>query len=167
MKLNLGAADRHLEGYISVDIQWPGIDDEHPGGHWPSTLEFERVDLSQIWPWPDSSVDEIQALDIIEHIADRIHFMNELHRVLKPGARVTIETPNAAKGAGFFQDPTHKSPWVMNSFQYFEHGSFAHQRFAKSYGITAAFKVISLSETSWQEKYENTWKIHAVLEAVK
>lgn len=152
MRLNLGACDRRIDGFVSVDICEP---------------TDQIADLSRPWPWLDSSIEEVLAFDVIEHIADRIHFMNELHRVLQPGAQATIETPNASRGAGFFQDPTHKSPWVMNSFQYFEDGSFAHNRLARSYGITARFRIVSLSETSYRDKYEEVWKIRAVLEAVK
>jgi predicted SAM-dependent methyltransferase len=152
MKLNLGACDRKIDGFLSVDIVPPAD---------------IIADLSKLWPWEDSSVDEVLAFDIIEHIADRIHFMNELHRTLKPGAKASIEVPNAAKGAGFAQDPTHKSVWCMNSFQYFEDGSFAHRRLAASYGITARFKILTLRESHYQDKYESVWKIHALLEAVK
>jgi 2-polyprenyl-3-methyl-5-hydroxy-6-metoxy-1,4-benzoquinol methylase len=125
------------------------------------------ADLSQPWPWPDSSVSEVAAYDVIEHIADRTHFMNELHRVLAPGGCAIIETPNASRGAGYFQDPTHKAPWCMNSFQYFEDGSFAQRRLAKSYGITARFKIVSLGEHEYQDVHEKVWKITAVLQAVK
>ena len=152
MKLNLGACDRRVDGFVSVDIV-------EPADH--------IVDLSKPWPWQDSTVEEVLAHDVIEHIANRIHFMNELHRVLRPGARALIETPNASRGAGYFQDPTHKSPWCLNSFQYFESGSFAHRRLAKSYGITAAFRIVSLSEMSYQDVHEQVWKITALLEAVK
>jgi hypothetical protein len=176
MKLNLGACDRHIEGFISVDIAPPAD---------------QIVDLAGPWPWPDSSVDEVLALDVCEHIATsmtagfalwgmaiepvkrgvdgRIHFMNELHRVMAPGARVTIETPNAARGCGYFQDPTHVSPWCLSTFKYFEHGTFAHGRLSKAYGIMAAFKVISLDEfeTNGEDPREKAWKIKAVLEAVK
>ena len=63
---------------------------------------------------------------------------------------------------------THQSPWVRNSFQYFEDGSFAHQRLAKAYGITARFRVITLEEREYPaDPYETVWKIQAVLEAVK
>lgn len=124
-------------------------------------------DLRERWPWPDSSVDEIAAFDVIEHLPDRIRTMNEMHRVLKPGARAVIEVPNAAKGAGQWQDPTHVSQWCMNSWQYFQHGSFAHKRLAKAYGITARFKILELSEKPYRDAYEEVWKIRAVLEAVK
>lgn len=151
-KLNLGSCDRNFPGFASVDISGP----------------CDIVaDLSKPWPWEDSSVDEVVAFDIIEHIEDRIHFMNELHRVLKPFARATIEVPNATKGSGFAQDPTHRSQWCMNSFQYFEAGSFAHNRLARAYGITAAFKVIELSEREYKDKYEPVFKITAILQAAK
>jgi predicted SAM-dependent methyltransferase len=152
VKLNLGASDRHFAGFVSVDIVPPAD---------------LITDLSKPWPWPDSSVDEVKAHDIIEHIEDRIHFMNELHRVLCPGGKAVIETPNAARGSGYFQDPTHKSPWCLNSFQYFEDNSFAWNRLSRSYGITARFRILELGEHKYQDAYEEVWKIIAILQAVK
>lgn len=152
MRLNLGACDRAISGFLSVDIAPPAD---------------IIADLSQRWPWADSSVDEVAAFDIFEHLPDRIHTWNELHRVLKPGARATVEVPNAARGAGQWQDPTHVSQYCLNSFQYVQHGSFAHKRLAKAYGITAAFRIVELGEKPYKDAYEEVWKIHAVLEAVK
>lgn len=152
MKLNLGCADRALAGFIGVDICPPAD---------------QIADLNGPWPWPDSSVDEVVAFDVIEHLKDKIHTMNELWRVLKPGARATIEVPSSTHGAGADQDPTHVSRWNLNSFQYFEHGSFARQRFAASYAVKAAFRVVSLSEREYMDAHEPVWKITAVLEAVK
>jgi hypothetical protein len=184
MKLNLGCSDRIVDGYIGVDIAPPAD---------------QIVDLAGPWPWAENSVDEVLAYDVCEHIGDcdhanddvrcprcalrgglafgqklrhplgRIHFLNELHRVLKPGAQAAIETPNAARGVGFWQDPTHVSPWCLSTFKYFEASAFAHQRLSKSYGITAAFRVVSLTErlTGGEDHREQAWKITAVLEAVK
>jgi predicted SAM-dependent methyltransferase len=154
LRLNLGCADRKFPGFIGVDIA-------------PGPCVDQVADLTQDWPWPADSVDEVQARDVFEHLNDRIHTFNELHRVMKPGATATIEVPSAVKGAGFAQDPTHRLPYAMNTFQYFRHGSFAHNRLAKAYGIRAAFKVISLSEYEYQDEYETVWKITAVLECVK
>jgi hypothetical protein len=155
LRLNLGCCDRPFEGFTGVDIA-------------PGPCVDIVMDLSQPWDEiPSDSVVEVRAHDVAEHIADRIHFMNELHRVMQNGATATIEVPSAVKGSGFAQDPTHKSAWAMNSFQYFRAGSFAHQRLAKAYGITAAFKVLSLSEREYQDEYEVVYKITAILEAVK
>lgn len=205
MRLNLGCSDNLLGGWLNVDIARPD----------PLTVEnFQQADLALPWPWADSSVDEIYAADIFEHIGDcdhmgqnclhcwprgaadqvnphelrhwsgRIHVMNESWRVLKPGGRLTMICPDAAKGAGQWQDPTHVTPWTPNGLQYFADGSPAHKRFAAAYGITARFKVLGATENKYEEwagspariladdppetrVYCEVWKFTAVLEAVK
>lgn len=194
LKLNLGCCDRHLPGYRNVDIAQPAD---------------QIVDLAGPWPWETSSVSEVLAYDVIEHIGDcdhvsrwlcprctekrtavtmgdkvllpmslplpvrhqlgRIHFMNELHRVLVPGGKAFIETPNAALGVGFYCDPTHVTPWVLSSFKYFQHGAFAHGRLAKHYGITAAFHVdkLDLINCNAEDPRESVSKIQAHLRAAK
>ncbi len=153
LRLNLGACDRRIEGFLSVDIVPP------------TDL---LCDLNQDWPWLDSTVDEVRAHDVFEHLHDRVHTMNELWRVLKPGARALVELPNAAKGSGQWCDPTHVSPWCMNTFEYFEHGSRATARLAKYYGIVARFRIIRMEEANdLSHKYEPVYKFVAVLECVK
>lgn len=174
LRLNLGAADRHLDSFLCVDIAPPPCEvcdaiADPLGVYAHEGVKTRRMDLSKTWNLYTHSVDEIVCFDCIEHIADRIHFMNELHRVLIPGGRATIETPNAARGVGYFQDPTHVSPFCLSTFKYFEHGAFAHQRLAKAYGITAAFRMLELSESrsNGEDPGEEVWKIRAVMEAVK
>ena len=152
MKLNLGCANIILPDFVNVDVGPPA-----------DTI----ADLTQPWPWPDSSASYVMAHDIIEHLPDRVHTMNELWRVMEPGARVEIIVPSAVKGAGFAQDPTHKSQWCMNSFQYYQAGSFAVGRLAKNYGIVARFNIMEIGESAYQDAYEEVWKIRVVLEAVK
>lgn len=153
-KLNLGANDRRVEGFTSVDIVQPAD---------------EIADLTQRWPWEDSSVIEVVAYDIFEHMPDKRHSMNELWRVLANGGRATIEVPNACRGAGGFQDPTHVSYWTANDFEYYEIGNFARERFRGSeyYGVKADFKIISLDQTRYQGRWDEVWKITARLEVVK
>lgn len=178
MKLNLGCGDRHIKDHLCIDIAPPPCEMCDIAGHhtFPKPLPIDRaVDLEQYWPWKESSIEEIMALDVCEHIRThtidgRIHFMNEAHRVLVPGGRITIETPDASRGVGYWQDPTHCSPWARSAFKYFEAGTFAHGRLSKAYGITAAFRTISIQELgpmSGEDPSEVVWKIRAVLEAVK
>lgn len=127
-RLNLGCSDRRIPGFLGVDI--------YKG----PTVDIVQ-DLSRRWGWADNDVDEIIAHDIIEHLPDKIHTMNELHRVLKPGGRVEICVPTT-DGPGAFQDPTHVSFWHRRSFLYYEAGNIYRERFAKAYGITAAFRVL-------------------------
>jgi hypothetical protein len=127
-KLNLGCCDRKVPGYLGVDrVPGPAVD--------------VVADLSKPWPWPENSIDEIMAHDIIEHLPDKILTMNETWRVLKPGGKAEIVVPTV-DGPGAFQDPTHVSFWHRHSFWYFEAGSPYRERFANSYGVQARFRVL-------------------------
>jgi predicted SAM-dependent methyltransferase len=155
MKLNLGSADRRIPGFLSVDIEPPAD---------------VVTDLTGAWPWPDSSVDEIVANDIFEHLPSKRHSMNELWRVLLPGGKAVIVVPSASKGDGGFCDPTHVSYWTASDFEYYEIGNFARERFRGSayYGVKADFRVISVIEDRYQTKWRGeVYKITATLEAAK
>ena len=212
MRLNLGcSSDLRGPDWLNVDLVKPAYCTSGVGD-----AEFFPADLSLPWPWPDSSVDEIYAADIFEHIGDcrhtgkqicsacyrprrgeasgcqicgmmpcyesnphcqirhwsgRIHVMNESWRVLKPGGILRMECPDAAKGAGQWQDPTHVQPWTPNGIQYFQDGSQAWKRFHDAYGILARFKVHSITEQSYTEMAGScrceVYKFAAVLEAMK
>ncbi len=127
MKLNLGCCDNPLPGFVNVDlVAGPNV---------------EVADLRQRWPWPDDSAETIRAWDIIEHLPDKILTMNEMHRVLRPGATVEISVPTT-EGSGAWQDPTHVSFWNRRSFIYFEANHPYRERFARLYGISAKFRPV-------------------------
>ena len=127
LALNLGCCDRRIPGYLGVD-------------RIPGAAVDVVADLTERWPWNDGTVGKVLAHDIIEHLPDKIHTMNELHRVLVVGGQVEIVVPTT-DGRAAWQDPTHVSFWNRNSLCYFEAGNVYRERFAKSYGITAAFRV--------------------------
>ena len=158
--LNLGCANRHLPPpFTNVDIVEPA--------DVLADLSGPQLGDGRLgWLWPDSSVDAIQADDILEHLEDKIFVMNEAWRVLRNGGVFDITVPSAL-GAGAWQDPTHKSYWVRNSFQYYEAGSFATGRLANAYRIKARFRIEKLEEKDYKDAYETVPKIHAVLVAVK
>lgn len=105
------------------------------------------VDLDERWPLEDSSVGVITAFDAIEHLRDKVHTMNEAHRVLAPGGFLITLTPST-DGRGAFQDPTHVSLWNENSFWYYTDRNL--QRYVPA--IRARFQVSSLRSyfpTDW------------------
>jgi ubiquinone/menaquinone biosynthesis C-methylase UbiE len=148
MKLNLGCCDRHLPGFVNVDIRPPAD---------------QIADLEAPWPWPDNSAEEIVAEDVIEHLPDKIHTMNEAWRVLKAGGLFRIKVPSTA-GPGAFQDPTHRSWWNEHSFLYYDPRRAEWQRFHGRAGVEAKFHVLSLDT----RKHNNgVIDVVAVLGAVK
>ena len=77
-------------------------------------------------PFRDSVFSEVWLVHVIEHVADVIATVEELHRIAQPGARIVIETPHYTDFSSFC-DPTHR--WHLNSFsfRYFtEDGTFSY-----------------------------------------
>jgi SAM-dependent methyltransferase len=148
MKLNLGSSDEILEGFLNVDVCPPA--------------DF-IADLTQAWPWEDGSIEHIRAWDIIEHLPDSIHTMNEMWRVLRPGGTAEIVVPTT-DGRGAWQDPQHVSFWNRNSFFYYTDGNRHRERFGEAYGIRARFSVEHERQRKHKYKVE---KLTIVLKAVK
>jgi SAM-dependent methyltransferase len=154
LRLNLGSADDLRREYVNVDV-FPQL--RKPG------CEFQQADLSQPWPWPANSVDEIFARDIVEHLPDKRHTMNEAWRVLRNGGRFEIIVPTT-DGRGAFQDPTHVSFWTPNDLTYYTVDGFERQRLGAAYGIAAKFRVVNQKH---EELAGKVWKMTVTLEAVK
>lgn len=107
MKIDLGCGSNKRPGFLGVDSRpFAGVD--------------VVADLRSRWPWPDASVSEAFSSHFLEHLeaAERIHFANELHRVLAPGAKATIVTPHWAS-ARAYGDLTHKWPPVTEFWYYY------------------------------------------------
>ena len=155
VKLNLGCADRAIEGFLSVDIVPPAD---------------VIVDLRDfMWPWDNSSVECVVAHDIFEHLPDKRHTMNELWRVLKPGGRADICVPTAP-GVGAWQDQTHASVWTAGDFEYYEKGNYARERFRGSeyYGVRADFRIVKWHWANYENKFgEEVKKFRILLECIK
>lgn len=92
-----------------------------PGAPWKVADQYDGdilCNLEQRWPFEDGSVGAFRAFDILEHLPNKLHTMSEIHRCLAPGGWLLSMTPSAT-GPGAFQDPTHVSFWVENSFRYY------------------------------------------------
>jgi SAM-dependent methyltransferase len=107
LKIDLGCGKNKKEGFLGVDsISFPGVD--------------IVADLRQPWPWKDNEVDEAHCSHFLEHLTadERIHFVNELDRVLKPGGKCTLICPHW-KSCRAYGDPTHVWPPVSEFWFYY------------------------------------------------
>jgi SAM-dependent methyltransferase len=71
------------------------------------------------WPLPDGSFGKVYLVNVLEHLADVIGTMEEVHRVCRPGAEVVILAP-AASSHHLWTDPTHRRAFLSRSFQYLD-----------------------------------------------
>jgi SAM-dependent methyltransferase len=60
----------------------------------PKDIEFQKVDLNEKLPYPDSVFDYIVCVEGIEHLENYYHLLREFGRILKKGGKLIITTPN-------------------------------------------------------------------------
>lgn len=73
------------------------------------------------WPFADSAFDHILCRHVVEHVTDFVGFMQQIHRIARPGALVEIVTPHFSNRYSF-TDPTHVRHLGWRSLEYFTGG---------------------------------------------
>lgn len=121
-----------LGGGIDSPVGWEACDQQ--GGD-------VKADLNEPWPFADNSVGVFRAHDIIEHLRNPIHTMNEAYRSLTHGGLLLIEVPST-DGRGAFQDPTHVSFWNANSFLYWT--NIQQNRYIQHAGAVGRFQLVRI-----------------------
>lgn len=128
MKIDIGCGREPKEGFIGVDIE-----------------KFPEVQIvldagKQRWPWKDNSVEEVWCSHVVEHLTakERIHFVNELYRVLKPGAFATIVTPYWSSSRAY-GDLTHQWPPVVEDWYKYLDKQWRSYYTPHSHGYTCDF----------------------------
>ena len=75
---------------VGVDLEPEVI--EHAAANYPD-VHFKRADLLEL-PFHDETFDAVVSLQVIEHLQRPREFVSEIARVLKPGGRLILSTPN-------------------------------------------------------------------------
>jgi ubiquinone/menaquinone biosynthesis C-methylase UbiE len=57
-------------------------------------LRFELVPPHGPLPWDDGAFDVVWASEVLEHVADTARWLSEVRRVLAPGGRLLVTTPD-------------------------------------------------------------------------
>jgi ubiquinone/menaquinone biosynthesis C-methylase UbiE len=116
MKLNIGAGDIKLEGYVTVDY------DSNTNPDYVVNLEKDPL------PFDNNTVETVVAHHILEHLGEGyFHCLKEIYRVCKPGAIVDIRVPHPRHDS-FLADPTHRRPITIVGLQLFSKKFNAHCR---------------------------------------
>jgi len=78
--------------YIAVDKYNTEISDELKK---ENNITFIQAEVPPLKGIEDNSVDFVVTFQVIEHINDDEMFLQEIHRVLKPGGKLILTTPNS------------------------------------------------------------------------
>jgi len=167
IKLDIGSGNKHEPGYLRLDKA------EFVDPDILCDLEVDGI------PLPDSSVDEVRMIAVLEHCRDVIPVLNEIWRVCKDGASVHIAVPHWSCD-DHHGDPTHKSTFTEASASYWDKRSLHYTN--TDYGVKCAFDVLATEieyhpsfhsmPIPMQEVAANFWRniklrIHYRLRAVK
>lgn len=135
LKLDLGCGPNPKEGFIGLDqytFDKEGVyqTDLSAGVfviHGPAVLGDVKLNprMGGGYTLPDSCVDEASCTHFLEHLEfgtgtrhTRVKFINELFRILKPEANVSVVTPHWASTRAW-GDPTHAPYPVAEMFHYY------------------------------------------------
>ncbi|RED99726.1 class I SAM-dependent methyltransferase [Marinoscillum furvescens] len=78
------------------------LSEKHPEAQFESSV-FPPIKL------PDNSFDTVVSFQVIEHIKQDEEFLKEIHRILKPGGKALISTPN-------IKMTLSRNPWHIREY---------------------------------------------------
>ncbi|MBO7311974.1 MAG: class I SAM-dependent methyltransferase [Alistipes sp.] len=93
----------HAERYVTID-KCRSVE----LGQMPSNVEFLQCAVPPL-PFEDSSFDYVVSFQVIEHIKRDKEFVKEVYRVLKPGGKFIVSTPNAPMSLT-------RNPWHIREY---------------------------------------------------
>ena len=115
--------------------------------------KFLAADLGAGIPCADESMDVVLSVEGIEHLENPYAFLREIHRVLRPGGRLILTTPNTASlrsrvrffGSGFYhQDPRPLNESARHPLHHISLRTFPELRYALQ---TAGLSLVDVGHT--------------------
>ena len=71
--------------------------------------KFLSMNIPPLGNLPDNTYDSVVSFQVIEHIQDDVLFLNEIHRVMKPGGIALLTTPNRKLSLS-------RNPWHIREY---------------------------------------------------
>lgn len=94
----------HAKRYVTLDKHLPeGL------GTLPDNVELNEATVPPL-PYEDASFDCVISFQVIEHIEDDVALVREMARVLRPGGRLILTTPNAPRSLT-------RNPWHVREYR--------------------------------------------------
>ena len=81
---------KHADEFVTIDK----FDSDHPGINTIKNVSFKKMEIPPFIGIPDNHFDFVISFQVIEHIKDDNFYVQEIYRVLKPGGKFILTTPN-------------------------------------------------------------------------
>jgi SAM-dependent methyltransferase len=101
---------QHFSSYTGVD----GSPDAVARARALGRNVIER-DVDEPLPFDDGAFDGVVMKDLLEHVANPVAVVAEVHRVLRPGGLLFASSPDAQRWV--WDDYTHRRPFTRKSFR--------------------------------------------------
>ena len=100
--LDFGAGRGHMAARLANRLVQIGADpqdcivacDLDTEGFAISSLDCANITWTNSLPWPDNQFDAAYSIEVIEHLENPYAFAREMLRVVKPGGKLVLTTPN-------------------------------------------------------------------------
>jgi SAM-dependent methyltransferase len=151
--LNLGCGRKRVSGAVNLDLT-----------HETSPDVIHDLDRRP-WPFPDDRFDKVLAHDVIEHLAETVATLEEIHRVCRHGALVRITVPHYSS-PNAFTDPTHRHHFGRFSFgcmteehdlSFYTRARFVERSCRIIFHPTALNKFVWRLANRYPAEYERRW----------
>ena len=95
--LDVGCGAQPYRSLLSTMVNYLGIDTIDAKPHFGYQTGDTVYYSGTAWPVKDGSADVVLCTETLEHIAEPSAFLDEMHRCLRPGGRVVLTVPFAAR----------------------------------------------------------------------
>jgi SAM-dependent methyltransferase len=113
--LDIGCGIQPYRHLFPPEVRYIGVDSVYSKAHFgyeaPDTLYYS----GKTWPVSNRTADFILCTETLEHVLDPLSFLREAFRCLKPGARLLLTVPFAARWHFIPHDYWRYTPSGLNS----------------------------------------------------
>ena len=95
--------------FLTIDKNYPPVDLSDYGN-----VEFHKMTVPPLAGMPTAGFDYVICFQVIEHIRRDFDLLREIHRVLRPGGKLIVTTPN--KKMSITRNPWHVREYTPDEF---------------------------------------------------